>query len=193
MRAYASLSLALLALLALLACATTRVGYDFDPAADFSAYHSFGWMPRELAARQGEAPPGPSDPLLDKRIRAAVERELTARGFVKVEDATPDLYVTHDLVVEKRVESPRVSTSIGVGSWGSHGGVGISTGSGGVHQVEQGTLVIDFIDARRGGLVWRGTGTRELLRNPKPEQRTAAIDETVAKILAQYPPRPAQP
>lgn len=188
MRAHAWIPLVALALGA---CASTQVSYDFDPATDFSAYHSFGWMPREVAARQGEAPPPSSDPLFDKRVRAAVERELTARGFVLVEDATPDLYVTHSLVVEKRIESPSVRTSVGVGSWGSHGGVGISTGSSGVRQVEQGTLVIDLIDARRGGLVWRGMGTRELPRNPKPEQRTAAIDETVAKILAQYPPQPA--
>ena len=53
-----------------------------------------------------------------------------------------------------------------------------------------GTLQIDLIDGRDGKLVWRGSA-RQVLRNnaPNPAERAAAIRETVAKVLAQYPPR----
>jgi hypothetical protein len=52
------------------------------------------------------------------------------------------------------------------------------------------TLQIDLLDGKDGKLVWRGsteqvvdTGTNN------PAARDTAIRQTVAKVLAQYPPR----
>jgi hypothetical protein len=52
-----------------------------------------------------------------------------------------------------------------------------------------GTLQLDFLD-RDGRLIWRGSGAQLVRRNPgSPQERAAAIHETVAKILTQYPPQ----
>ncbi|MNO07002.1 hypothetical protein D3C81_2290310 [compost metagenome] len=51
-----------------------------------------------------------------------------------------------------------------------------------------GTLQLDFLD-RDGKLIWRGSAAQILRKGQKePAERTRAIHETVAKILAQYPP-----
>jgi hypothetical protein len=58
-----------------------------------------------------------------------------------------------------------------------------------IRQYEEGTLVIDFVDAASRKLVWRGTGSGALESEPTPEETTRGIDRAVAKILEQFPPR----
>ncbi|MEB0130515.1 DUF4136 domain-containing protein, partial [Pseudomonas sp. CCI2.4] len=51
------------------------------------------------------------------------------------------------------------------------------------------TLQIDLLDGKDGKLVWRGS-TEQVVntRQTNPAARDAAIRETVAKVLEQYPP-----
>jgi len=53
----------------LTACASLRVGSDFDRNATFSGYHAFAWMPREHY--------GTRNPLVVERTRDAIRAELT--------------------------------------------------------------------------------------------------------------------
>jgi hypothetical protein len=55
--------------------------------------------------------------------------------------------------------------------------------------IEEGTLVIDIIDAKKNSLVWQGAGARTLSRSASPEKAQAMIDEVVKEILAGYPPK----
>jgi len=87
------------------------------------------------------------------------------------------------------MEPNRFRTGIGFGFGGSssRGLFGIGTGSG-YTEYEEETLIIDFFDAGNAGLVWRGSGTRRMSKNAKPEQMAIIVKETVDKILAQFPP-----
>ena len=57
-----------------------------------------------------------------------------------------------------------------------------------VRQYEEGTLVIDFIDGGTRKLVWRGSGSKALSRNPTPEDTTRTVDQATHEILKQFPP-----
>jgi hypothetical protein len=57
-----------------------------------------------------------------------------------------------------------------------------------VYQYEEGTLVLDFVDAKKMGLIYRGIATAELLRSGSFEKRQERVNETVEKILKQFPP-----
>lgn len=173
------------ALLLLAACSSLRVNQDYDPATDFASYRSWSWFP---AAREASGNVQLDSPLIDGRIRRAVERELGARGFRKVVDRTPDFYVHYQLSSQQKLDSTGVRTSIGIGSYGRGGGIAIGTGTPAVRQVEEGTLVIDFVDAGSRNLVWRGTGSGRLDPSATPDEVTAGVDATVAEILQQYPP-----
>jgi hypothetical protein len=56
------------------ACATLRVGSDFERSANFGGYHAFSFLPQERH--------GSSNPLLTQRARDAIQAPLTNKGFV---------------------------------------------------------------------------------------------------------------
>jgi len=188
MRAPASVLVLVLAALGT-GCSSVRTQYDFDPGTDFSAWRSYAWYP------SGPLPTGDprlDSPLLRGRIEAAVDRTLGARGYTLVQDGTPDFYVNHHLSTEERLDV-RTMNSTYVGGphrhrWRGAGWGGVGWTETVVDQYEEGTLVIDFVDVSVRRLVWRGSGTRRLSRDPQPDRVTQRVNEAVDEILAQFPP-----
>jgi len=167
-------------------CAGVRVSQDYDPETDFSALQRYAW---QTDSQEQNGSPLADNPLLQQRIHEAVEQTLAARGFRQVSRSEADFLVRHRYQVRQKVGSENVRTGIGIGTGGSgtFGGIGISTG-GGVREYSEGTLVIDVVDADTGELLWRGMGSREVFTHADPRKTTRAVNETVAKILAQFPP-----
>ena len=172
-----------LALLLALACAPVRVSYDFDPAEDFSGYRTFTWLP---VPQQPTGDYRVDNPLLDGRIRAAVERNLTARGFRKVEDRAPDFYVAYHLNIEQKIDVRTVNRGY-VDYYGYYS----SWPETRVTQYDEGTLILDVANARRKQLVWRGIGVGRVRQHSTPEQTTKDVNEAVDLVLAKFPPQPA--
>ena len=170
---------AVVLLLLALGCSSLRVNVDYDPNEDFSAYRTFTWFPREQRA-QGDY--RADSPLVDARIRKAVERELAARGYRKVEDRNPDFFVAFFLSVEDKIDVYTVNRG-----YYDYWGYGVMLPETRVSQYEEGTLVIDIADARKKQLTWRGIGQGRLRRNPTPEQVTQDVDAAVKEILARFP------
>ena len=182
------LSMALL--VGTLACSSVRTNFDYDPEIDFSGWRSYAWYP-------GGSPPT-GDVRLDNtlfrdRIVAAVDRTLAARGFTLVEDREPDFYVLYHLSTQERLDVRTMDSGWAGGTagarWGRPGWGGWGWTETRVDQYEEGTLVIDFADVAARRLAWRGSGTRRLSRNPRPERTTQRVNEAVEEILAQFPPQ----
>ncbi|MCG4452151.1 DUF4136 domain-containing protein [Pseudomonas sp. MMS21-TM103] len=177
------------ALLLLGACQTTQLNRDFDPNRDFAAYRSWNWQAPAVQYKPDD--PRLKSDLTEQRIRSAVAEQLDQRGLrAAPSGSTGDLGVQVWLIVDQRQD--QVTTQYG-GAWGSPwaggfwGGPGYSETRTVDYQV--GTLQIDLYDSKDGKLVWRGSA-RQILRDnqPNPGERSAAIRETVAKVLSQYPP-----
>ena len=171
------------------ACSSVRTQYDFDPSADFSAWRTYAWYP------SGSPPTGDprlDNPLLHGRIEAAVDRTLGDRGFTRLEDGTPDFYVNYHLSTEERLDVRTINRTYVGGPrgrrWGGAGWGGVGWTETRVDQFEEGTLVIDFVDSSLRRLVWRGSGTRRLSRDPQPDRLTGRVNEAVDEILGQFPP-----
>jgi hypothetical protein len=86
-----------------------------------------------------------------------VERELGARGFVKV-DENPDLLVSYQSYTEQRLET----TGGGYygspfGYYGGFGGWGMWGSPSRTYTTTDGVLVINLIDKNTNSTVWRGS------------------------------------
>jgi hypothetical protein len=164
------------------ACASVRVSVDYDPNEDFSTYRTFTWFPRPRPATGDYRV---DNPLLDQRVRAAVEQTLTARGYRKLEDRAPDFYVNYHLQIDEKIDVRTVNRGY-VDRWGYYVGWPETQ----VTQYDEGSLVIDIADARDKQLAWRGIGVGRVRSRPTPEETTRDVQEVVAQILAKFPPEP---
>ena len=116
-----------------------------------------------------------------KRIREAAAAELGARGFAFNETA-PDFRVAMHGGTKTRVRVTDSGYRYGPGPW--WGGHGVD-----VYQYEEGTLILDVVDAKSNELIWRGTATGVVNPDATPEQKEKQIREAVTKMLANFPPK----
>jgi hypothetical protein len=116
-----------------------------------------------------------------QRVGAAVEAGLKAKGYLQAEGA-PDFLVATYVGRQSRIQV--TDWGYGYGPRGAWYGGGVD-----VYQYEQGSLVLDIVDARTKKLVWRGTATAIIDPGASPEERTKRINEAVAKMLEDFPPR----
>ncbi len=156
----------------LFACSSISTNYDYDTSYDFSMLKSYRWadIPSKADA----------DPLITQRVCAAVEAQLKAKGYAVAEGAPDFLVATY---VGRR-------TRIRVTDWGYGYGPRAAWYGGGVdlYQYEEGSLVVDVVDARTKRLEWRGTATAVLDPGASAEGRTERINEAVEKMLKDFPP-----
>jgi hypothetical protein len=159
------------------------VNHDWDVNAPFEEYRTYDWIPLP------EAPPGNAstavqrNDLLDKRIRAAVDDALTGKGLVP-STTSPDLLVVYHVGVQDKVQVTDWGYRYSDYYWG-WGGREVD-----VYNYQEGTLIIDLIDAKTKNMVWRGAGTKPLDDGaPSPEKQDKNIRNAVGAIMEKYPPK----
>lgn len=182
-RARIGLASILAVVVGLSACATLRVGSDYDRTASFSGYHSFTWVPRENH--------GTNNPLIAERAREAILARLQQKGYVYVSDgAQADFAVDFTIGARQRLDVHTYPAPYagpwwwyGRGWWGyPYWGSGID-----VHAYREGELAIDVFDAKSHRPVWHGWARKPLTREDMQHSRSA-IGTAVDAILAKFPP-----
>lgn len=179
------LLLFILLILSISACSSVKVSQDYDLDKPLPAMKTYQWQ-TAVQAKTGNV--RVDNPLLNERIRGAVDRVFAQKGFQKASAGVPDFRVAYQFTIRQQIKSDDVRGGVGfgVGSYGRRGGVAISTGST-VTTYDEGLLVIDLTDSQ-GTLLWRGRGTRYLPAHTNPEKTEEIYNEMVAKILEQFPP-----
>ena len=170
--------LSLVTLLTLASCGSMiSVNSDYDKKVDFSAYKTYAYY------KTGIDKVEISD--LDKRrILNAIDQQMLAKGFTKSD--TPDLLI--NLFTKSREQ---VNVNQFNAGWGYGWGWGWNPSRMGGRQTTvttstEGTLYIDFIDAKKKEMIWQGEGTGVLTKNTNRKEER--INEFVSQILSQYPP-----
>ncbi len=167
-------------------CSSVRVSQDYTSTGNLSGLSSYAWH-YDRQEKTGDI--RIDSPLIDNRIRAAIDETLKARGYRSTARDKADFHVAYQYAIRGRLRPDNVQTSIGFGfgTYSRHSAFGLSTGSD-VSSYDEGLLVIDILDARDGSTLWRGKGTRQVFIHTEPERMTEQINETVHKILDQFPP-----
>jgi hypothetical protein len=158
------------ALLTAVAAFAQNVTVEFDPAADFSKYKTFAIRDGQLNSKN----PALNSELVKKRIEAAIERSLTAKGLT-VAPGQSDLNVRFHFGSSRGVEVERYPA----------GWRGLGTRVVRVPRTE-GTLVIDLRDPTTRSLVWRGIAREDKSNAAKIEGK---LDDMVKKSFDKYPPK----
>lgn len=165
------------------ACANVQVSQDYDPLADLAQYESWRW--RE-AVQPAVGDLRIDNPLLDRRIRTAVNNHLESRDIIRSGDPA-EIVLSYRLDVERRIESDPTHTTVSFGRYYHpwYGSIGTETR---IRQYDESRLTIDIHSADIGRLLWRGVGTYQYKAYKTPQDAAAAIQEIVDKILIQFPP-----
>lgn len=183
--------LAILLACVLTGCATSYdISRDFDPATNFSALHTFAWMP-DTNAGSGDAVVD-SDTLLRERVQNAADRELLLKGYRKqtAKDSLPDFWVTFHAAMKRKVEVTTYSGYYGYGWWGypwgyMGGGMGPQAY---MRDYDERVIVLDVVDPASRKLLWRATARNALDEDASPQERTGQIDRMVKQMLKGFPP-----
>jgi hypothetical protein len=163
-------------------CSSISIRHDFDQDADFASYRTYAWLEQPTTAVGDVDAARQMNTLLDKRIRAAVDAELTAKGLTSVAE-NPDLLIAYHTGVENKIDVTDWGYTYPTYYGGWYGGRDID-----VYTYHEGTLIVDLIDAKAKQLVWRGEATKTLETDPTPEQREQNLHAAVSKMFANYPP-----
>ena len=178
MRSRATLSILLL----LGACSTIRVKTDYDPEANFQRPKTYAWH-AQAGKLVGEL--GQRNDIVDKRIRRAIDTVMAEREFTLLPaeaSQSASYWVSYQAAVQSKLNVAYVNDAYGYGpGWGR---TYVDAES-----YDEGTLVVDLIDADSDALVWRGTATATVDKNPTPESSAAKIEEAVRKLLSSFPPK----
>jgi len=158
------------------------VRYNFDKNTDFSKFKTYHWVSIKDAQKV--------DDLIDKQIKEAIDTELAKKGLTKVDTENADLAVGYQTAIgtEKQFTS---FNDAGYGSgwyrggWYGTGG-GMTTGQ--TSTIYIGQLALDMYDTANKDLVWRGTASKTLDPNAKPDKRQKNLEKAVAKLVKNYPP-----
>jgi hypothetical protein len=188
----------LLALIAT-ACGSYQpaVRSDYDRAADFGAYKTFGFPPAAGTDRGGYAT------LITSHFKEAVKREMNIRGYTFVE-SNPDLLVNFYSETRDKTDVypyPMSSLTLGYGygyrrfgypRYGWYSAWPFYNHDIDVVSYTAGTLKLDVIDAKKEQTVWEARVEERLTEqaqdNPQPN-----IDRLVTAMFQKYPRTAAAP
>src|SRR5258707_2126173 len=176
--------LVLLAALVFASCSSVSVRTEHDPRTNFAKSRTYAWAPRPKSGMQ----PGLG---VRAQIESSIDQGLAAKGYTK--SAHPDFYIVYHITRSEQVQVNQYT------DWGYGGGYSYRYGRGHyslwpnypssyaqVTRYTEGTLIVDFVDAKTSTSSWRGTATGTVGSAQSNQQK---IQEAIQKMLETVPPK----
>lgn len=164
------------------ACSSVSVTTDYDHSASFERYRTYTLAPSDEKIAMS--------PSSEAALRDTLRASLAARHIIEAsKDA--DLHVVRHIFTKEKLSVQETT------DWG-YRGVPYGYGRYGmwstaprthtsVSQYTEGTLILDFVDAKTHKLVFRGVGSGTV---SDPVTNAERIREAVEKIVEQFPVPP---
>jgi hypothetical protein len=177
-------------LLLAVGCSSSKIEVrsGHDPDFDFSGLKTYGWLAPTKSGNERI-----NDERLEKNVRAAVARELEAKGF-RFAETEPDFFVGYHAILRRQRSVQSVDQVYGYGSdtiWTGDYTPRMDPATHPEvyeHVYHVGTLILDIAAGRRKDLVWRASA-RAIVEPKAPAERGRRVtSEAVRKMLAKFPP-----
>ena len=163
-----------LAVVTLGGCAALNSGAFLARGADLHHYRTYNW------ASTDELYTG--DPRLDNnefflsQLKTAVEKQMAAKGFERVDQDTPAMTIHYHASVTQKLDVPAADQKYA------------ECNGCGPFVYDAGSLVLDLVDARTDKLLWRGWAEGSIDGDVDRQARLdQTVDDAVAKIFALFP------
>ena len=171
--------LVLLLICLIISCASIYgVEHDYDKGFDFANLKTYDWMKIPEKAD--------IDSLSAQRVKKAVNAELKGKGLMMTSD-NPDFLIAEHLGKKDKIH---------ITDWGYDYGPYDrywyrypAPGGVSVQEYEEGSLILDFVDAKSKKMIWRGAAKAVVDPSDTPEKREKLINEAVQEILKNFPPK----
>ena len=179
--------------LAFLACCMAYaqdVRTNYVPGTDFSKFHTYAWVD---IVQGVPTVGGRPDQILDAQVKQAIDLQMSARGFTKVEEGgKADLLLGYQLMIDQEKQINGFGDSWGGGGWGGWGpwggGNGFGTFSANTSSNYIGTFVVGMYDPAAKKLVWIGAAQHAIEPSKKPEKNQERLNKGAQKLLKNFPP-----
>lgn len=135
-----------------------------DPYAVFYPAKTYSWHPLSAVYHKYDAP-----------IRAALDRELAAKGFTKIDSGSPDFWVGYQFSRVEKTQKVVNRESRGEYSWDEK-----------VHR--EGTLRVDIFSPDQRRIIWKGWSESVYSPDLSEKKKIEMSDEAIHLIISQLPP-----
>lgn len=157
-------------------CLFAKVVADYDHAVNFGSYHTYSWIALNL-----------QEPLWNDRVTEAVDDQLAAKGWRKVETGgDASISVVGSSLAERSFET-WYSGGFGGGyfhrGWWVAGSPGYATDV--IERTRVGTLHIDIFDAQSKKVIWHGVCTDTLTGSPEKNEKK--LEKAVTDLFKIFP------
>lgn len=149
---------------------------DYDPDYDRWTYKTYHWG-QKTNIEEGKNPLYYNE-LNDKRIKAAVQDQMTMRGY-QLTSENPDVILHYHIIVD---DQSVVSTE----PYGYRYGPYWMRMQTNVYSYREGTFILDLMDRKTNNLIWRGWAVTAI-DEIDPEKVDGLIKKAVARIYKKYP------
>ena len=148
------------------------------PGADIAGYDTFGFVKQFGTDRAGYSS------FLSTSLKSAARTALEAKGYT-YSDTNPQMLVNFSGKSEQKTEvNPAVG--MGPGLYGFRRGLyGGWAGYDAVDQYDEGTVIMDLVDASKNELIWEGTSN--IRKNDISQWTDEDVQKMVQTIMAQVP------
>ena len=146
---------------------------DYSHSSDFSHYRTYSWIKVSV-----------QNPLWEDRVMRAVDTQLTAKGWSKVDSGGDASVAAYGSTKNEKTLQTWYDGFGGGWRWrGFDDGFATTT----VENTPVGSLMVDIFDTATQKLIWRGIASDTL--SGKPDKDEQKMDKDVADMFKKFPPQ----
>lgn len=185
MKTKATSYLLLMAILILAACSSgVNISSQYEEDIDFSKYSTFRMLPIQHEGNDRFE----FSEVNQQVLKEAIVNELQSMSFSQNE-SNPDVMIHTTIGIEQRTQMRERTLQDGAYYMGQRNYSWSASDSILVGYYDEGSLIVNMIDADKNQVVWHGTAQKALKNKPADDWEDR-VRQAVADLFAKYPGNP---